>query len=53
MLREYYNALRMHDLAKTSKTKNETFREALDNVKKEHPDFVPKYDHNYFHLNSS
>jgi hypothetical protein len=39
ILRLYYSDLRKHDLAKTSKTKNETFKEALDSVKKEHPDF--------------
>ena len=50
MFRQRYTVLRQHDLAKTSKTKNETFREALDSMKKEYPDFVPKYDHNYFQL---
>ena len=50
MFRQRYTVLRQHDLAKTSKTKNETFREALDSIKKEHPDFVPRCDHSYFHL---
>lgn len=52
-LRLYYFDLRKSDLAKTSKTKNETFKEALDSVKKEHPNFIPKYDPNFFQLNSS
>ncbi len=50
MLREYYNAFRTHDLSKTSKTKNETLKQALDSVTKNYPDFVPKYDHGYFQL---
>lgn len=50
MLRVFYNAMRMHDLAKTSKSKEETLKQAIDNVKKDDPDFVPDYDHNYFQL---
>ena len=50
MFRQRYTILRQHDLAKTSKTRNETFREALDSIKKGHPDFVPRYDPNYFQL---
>ena len=50
MLRLYYSDLRRHDLAETSKTRNETFKQAVDNVKKDNPDFVPKYDHDYFQL---
>jgi hypothetical protein len=53
IFRLYYSDLRRHDLAETSKTKNETLKQAADNVKKEHPDFVPKYDHDYFQLTNS
>jgi hypothetical protein len=50
IFRLYYYSQRMHDVAKTSKTKNETFKEVINSVKKEHPNFVPKYDPNYFSL---
>jgi hypothetical protein len=53
MLREYYVVLRQHDLSTSSKTKNETFKKALDSVRKENPNFVPKYDHDYFQLSNS
>jgi len=48
MLRVFYNDMRMHDLAKTAKSKKETLKQAIDNVKKDNPDFVPKYNRNYF-----
>jgi len=50
LLRLYYSDLRKHDLAKTSKTKNETLKQAVDSVKKDHPDFFPKYDRDCFQL---
>ena len=48
MLRTTYNAARKHDIAKTTKTKEETLKEAILAVEKEFPDFQPKYDKNYF-----
>ena len=49
-LREYYNGMRRNHIANTQKTKEETLKEAIDSLKKEHPDFKPIYDRNYFKL---
>ena len=47
-LRMYYAPLRRHDLTKTTKTKEETLKEAILQVRKSFPNFTPKYDKNYF-----
>jgi hypothetical protein len=41
-LREHYAVLRQRNY-KTS-TKSETYKQAVDIVKKDHPDFIPKCD---------
>ena len=46
-LRMFYAPLRRHDLTKTTKTKETTLQEAILQVRKEFPNFTPKYD-NYF-----
>jgi UTP:GlnB (protein PII) uridylyltransferase len=48
MLRTTYNAARKHDIAKTTKTKEETLKEAILQVRKNFPTFTPTYDKNYF-----
>ena len=47
-LRLYYSDIRRHDISKTTKTKETTLQEAIAQVKKQFPDFQPKYDKEYF-----
>jgi len=48
ILRMQYAIVRRHDISKTTKTKEDTLREAIIIVKKQFPDFQPKYDATYF-----
>jgi len=47
-LRRLYNARRRYDLTKTEKTKEDTLQHCIQALKKDHPDFVPKYDEEFF-----
>lgn len=50
-LRMFYWPLRMNSLGKkaeASKTKEEILIEAINAVQKTHPEFVPKYDKEFF-----
>ncbi len=47
-LRFYYYDLRKHDIAKEPKTKEETLKKAIAELRKKEPTFVPQYDRNYF-----
>jgi hypothetical protein len=52
-LRMFYWPLRMNSLGKkaeTSKTKEEILIEAINAVQKTHPNFVPKYDKQFFRM---
>lgn len=49
-LRRLYNARRRHDLTKTEKVKEETLQYCIQAVKKDHPDFIPKYDEDFFKI---
>ena len=49
-LRRIYNARRRFDLAKTENTKEETLQHCIQSVKRDHPDFVPKYDEDFFKI---
>ncbi len=51
MLRMYYQPLRLNSLgkkAKTKKTKEGVLLEAIEAVKKQYPDYIPKYDNQFF-----
>jgi len=50
-LRMYYWPLRMNSLgkkAKSNETKEDILRRSIDSVKKDHPDFVPQFDKDFF-----
>ncbi|MCK9441708.1 MAG: hypothetical protein M0Q13_09835 [Methanothrix sp.] len=50
-LRMFYWPLRMSSLGKkaeTSRTNGEVLIEAIDAVKKTHPNFIPQYDEKFF-----
>ena len=49
-LRQRYNTRRRYDLTKTDKTKEETLQYCIQALKKDHPDFVPKYDEGFFKM---
>ena len=49
-LRRLYNARRRHDLVKTTRTKEETLQYCIQVVKRDHPEFVPEYDKDYFKI---
>jgi len=49
-LRRLYNFRRRYDLTKTGKTKEETLQYCIQEVKKDHPDFIPKYDEDFFRI---
>lgn len=48
-LRFSYNTLRRKHLT-LRKTRNETLKELVEKIKKAHPDFIPKYDKDYFKI---
>jgi hypothetical protein len=51
MLRLTYPDARKHWLKEApSKSRDEVLREAIEQVRKDHPDFEPEYDHEYFQL---
>lgn len=50
-LRMFYNAARRHDL-KLDKTKEETLARCIELVKKDHSDWQPTFDRNFFKLAS-
>ena len=50
VLRRYYNARRRHDVIKTDKTKEETLQDCIQILKVSRPDFVPKYDEDFFKM---
>lgn len=50
-LRWLYQMLRMHSLgknAKTKATKEDILLEAINYLKKQHPNFIPQYDTKFF-----
>ncbi len=47
-LRFYYNALRRHDILNTSKTREETLHDAINLLKKDHPEFTPEVNWDFF-----
>lgn len=52
-LRMFYWSDRMRSLgkkAKSKKTKGEVLMESLESLKKDHPDFEPEYDKNFFKI---
>ena len=48
-LRFSYNALRRKHLT-LRKTRDYTLKELIEKIKKAHPNFIPKYDENYFKI---
>ena len=53
ILREYYTPLRLDSLGKNAKnnaTKEDILKKSIESVKKQFPDFVPKYDETFFDL---
>lgn len=50
LFRGTYYLTRKSHIAKTPKTKEETFKEVWNVYKKGQPDFVPDYDHDYFKI---
>ena len=48
-LRFSFNALRRQHLA-LRKTRDETLKELIEKIKKANPDFIPKYDKDYFKI---
>lgn len=55
-LRMIYWPLRMNSLGKKAKTTNESkesiLKKAIELVKKDHPEFKPQYDSDFFKLDS-
>jgi len=52
-LRMCYWPLRMNSLGKKAKnieTKEDILKRSIESVKKEHPDFIPQFDRNFFKL---
>jgi len=49
-LRLLYNARRRYDLTKTDKTRGDTLQHCIQAMKKEYPDFVPRYDGDFFQM---
>jgi len=49
-LRRLYNARRRYDLTKTEKMKEDTLQHCIQALKKDHPDFIPKYDEEFFKM---
>ena len=49
LLRYYYNMARRRDLAK-GKTKEETMRYYIDEIRKDNPDWNPEYDITFFKI---
>ena len=49
-LRRLYNARRRYDLTKSEKTKEGTLHNCIQTLKKDHPDFIPKYDEDFFKM---
>ena len=47
-LRANYVGMRKHDIANTTKTKEETLKEAINQLREKEPTFKPKYDSDYF-----
>ena len=47
-LRQRYNARRRYDLTKTDRTKEETLQYCIQMLREDHPDFVPKYNEDFF-----
>ena len=47
-LRLYYSDMRKHDIAKSPKTKEETLKNAIAELRKKEPNFAPQYDKDYF-----
>ncbi|MGA3190977.1 MAG: hypothetical protein ABSD73_00505 [Candidatus Bathyarchaeia archaeon] len=47
-----YSEVRKSHIAKSGKSKEETFKEVWNELKKGKPDFVPEYDHSYFRITS-
>ena len=47
-LRQYYPAMRRHDIANIAKTKEDTLKEIITQLRKEEPTFTPEYDKDYF-----
>ena len=51
MLREYYNGMRMTDLGRNpASSANDSLLKAIEALRKNHPDFLPTYDRNFFHI---
>ncbi|MCX9011363.1 MAG: hypothetical protein OIN66_09605 [Candidatus Methanoperedens sp.] len=51
MLRLYYQPLRMNSLGKKAQmdaTKEDILLQSIDAVQKEHPEFIPQYNENFF-----
>jgi hypothetical protein len=49
--RQMYSQKRMEDVSKSSKTKEETFKEIWDSCRKIEAEFIPEYDKTYFQTN--
>ena len=50
LLRFRYSGMRRHDMVYTNKEKEDTLKEAIDVVQKISPNFIPKYDKEFFKL---
>ena len=49
-LRTYYNRRRRHDLSKGEKTKEETMRYCINEIRKENPSWNPEFDPTFFKI---
>jgi len=51
MLRTYYNGMRAHDLSvNPACPAKETLMSAIEAIRKNHPNFSPIYDRDFFHI---
>ncbi|HUV55648.1 MAG TPA: hypothetical protein VMV84_00285 [Dehalococcoidales bacterium] len=51
MLRARYNGMRMTDLGRNpASSANDSLLKAIEALRKNHPDFLPTYDRNFFHI---